>query len=273
MLTGKAPRRADTVPEELLAAMTDPVPSLATVRGELPKSVIALVDRALAFEKTDRWPGARAMQDALILAREGISSTPEAVAEIVGGPFDPDSWDPGPTVQAIMPYGSVQPQPDMSPPPAPFGMNPLFVGAEPSMPPVARPMRPPMTSYAPPSPTGNLLAPLLVGGLLVLTVLLGLALLLVDREVFPRSGAATPAKTTAVAALPAPPPRIEDPIPEPPPALPDPPPPAPALADKPVAAPVVKAAPSASSASRPRRAAGAASTDPIVRTNPFDRRD
>ena len=188
MLTGKAPRRADTVNEELLAAMTEPLPSIATARAELPKCIIELVDRAVSFEKTERWPGARAMQDALILAREGISSTPEAVAEVVGVESSSngqnDMWNANDaTQQAVSPYGSA----DLVPYAPVDSMNPLFVRQDGSVAPVARPLpQPHIRSYAPPSArSGMSIATVLVVALLVFGALASVALLVVDRNLLP----------------------------------------------------------------------------------------
>jgi serine/threonine-protein kinase len=58
-------RSALTVNEELLQAMTQPPPPLHSVRPEVPLALCDVVDRALAFDKAARWPGAREMQAAL----------------------------------------------------------------------------------------------------------------------------------------------------------------------------------------------------------------
>ena len=48
-----------------MLAVTQPAPSVGSVGVSLPAEVIALVDRALAYEKNQRWPDATAMQDEL----------------------------------------------------------------------------------------------------------------------------------------------------------------------------------------------------------------
>jgi eukaryotic-like serine/threonine-protein kinase len=280
MLTGQPPRRAETVNEELYAAMTLPVASIATVRPELPRCMVALVDRALAFDKTERWPGALAMQDALILAREGISSTPEAIAEVVGEVSDSaDAWNPGPTLQAVTPYGSeLVPTPDAS------RMNPLFV-ADGSMAPLARPAPlPTFPPYAPPAKSFNVALALVIA-LVVFGALGTAALLLVDRSVLTgrHASAATPPK---VATLPPPSRHEDDPIPPP---VADPLPAAdstPVKVDPPAPPPSAAAAPAPKPSSWPswsrgpgRRASSsggspattAPTADPLVRTNPFDK--
>ena len=62
VLTGRDVHEAETVAEELLAAMTKHAPSLREVAPELPPPLIDLVDRALAYERSDRWASARDMQ-------------------------------------------------------------------------------------------------------------------------------------------------------------------------------------------------------------------
>ncbi len=64
-LTGRSVHEADTNNEQLLAAMTQPAPSIASVLPGLPHALVDLIDRALAFEKDARWLDARAMQCAL----------------------------------------------------------------------------------------------------------------------------------------------------------------------------------------------------------------
>ncbi len=105
MLAGTRPRRAETVNEELLLAMTQPVPSLASLAPQLPPQLVALVDRALAFEMDQRWADARTMQVALRqvrdeLAREGTPPTLLALevdtAPVVATPA-PVPSDPDPT--------------------------------------------------------------------------------------------------------------------------------------------------------------------------------
>lgn len=61
VLSGLPVRENGSITEQLLGAMTRPVPSLGDVTV-LPRSVVAVVDRALAFEREDRFPDARSMQ-------------------------------------------------------------------------------------------------------------------------------------------------------------------------------------------------------------------
>jgi Protein kinase domain len=65
LLSGRPPRGGGTTNEDLLLAMTAPVPSLATARAGAAAVVTALVDRALALEPSARFADAAAMQAAV----------------------------------------------------------------------------------------------------------------------------------------------------------------------------------------------------------------
>ena len=68
LLSGLPVRERGSITEQLLGAMTRPVPSLGEVTAlprsvtALPRSVVAVVDRALAFDREERFPDARSMQ-------------------------------------------------------------------------------------------------------------------------------------------------------------------------------------------------------------------
>lgn len=80
LLSGQPVRELGSVTEQLLGAMTRPVPSLGEV-ASLPRSVVAVVDRALAFDRDDRFPDAHSMQLA-VRAVQGELSTPDARATL-----------------------------------------------------------------------------------------------------------------------------------------------------------------------------------------------
>jgi serine/threonine-protein kinase len=80
LLSGTPVREVGSVTEQLLGAMTRPVPSLGDVAW-LPRSVVAVVDRALAFDRDDRFPDAHAMQLA-VRAVQSELSTPDARATL-----------------------------------------------------------------------------------------------------------------------------------------------------------------------------------------------
>jgi eukaryotic-like serine/threonine-protein kinase len=62
LLCGQLVHQADTLNETLALAATQPARSLATVLPDLDQGVIALIDKALRWEKAERWPDALAMQ-------------------------------------------------------------------------------------------------------------------------------------------------------------------------------------------------------------------
>jgi serine/threonine-protein kinase len=73
LLTGRVVHVADTINEQLLAAMTKPAPPLATLVPTVPIPVVEVVDKALQYVKEDRWADARAMQRAIRDAYQAIT--------------------------------------------------------------------------------------------------------------------------------------------------------------------------------------------------------
>ena len=67
LLSGEAVHVQETLSSLLMAASTRQARTLASTRvgKEIPREVIAVVDKALALEKHRRWPSAREMRDAL----------------------------------------------------------------------------------------------------------------------------------------------------------------------------------------------------------------
>ncbi|MFO0566093.1 MAG: serine/threonine-protein kinase [Polyangiaceae bacterium] len=65
LLSGRHVQDAATAEESTVLAATTPARSLAKVLPDLDRGVVALVDRALAWEKRDRWPDAKSMQHEL----------------------------------------------------------------------------------------------------------------------------------------------------------------------------------------------------------------
>ena len=84
-LTGRLVHEAVTQNEQLLAAMTVAAQSLAEL-GSFPQPLVGLVDRALAFDKADRWPNALAMQNAVREAYHLVFRSPIATAPKLSGP-------------------------------------------------------------------------------------------------------------------------------------------------------------------------------------------
>jgi len=93
LLTGRFVHEAGTLNEQLIFAATTPPASIATVEPELPRCVVELIDRALAFDKEERFPDAQTMQAAVrrafeTLAFEGPPSLPRTS---VARHADPDT--------------------------------------------------------------------------------------------------------------------------------------------------------------------------------------
>ena len=65
LMLGRRPRVAGTPAEDFLLAMTEPMPPAKTLVPELTPAVAAVLDKALAFDREDRWPDAASMREAL----------------------------------------------------------------------------------------------------------------------------------------------------------------------------------------------------------------
>jgi serine/threonine-protein kinase len=95
-MTGRHVHEADTVQERLLAAMSQKARSIRELMPHLPAPIVDVVDRALAFQKVDRWPTAREMKTALANAYEAVENRPFPTAQrvSVGDLFPPSSASP-----------------------------------------------------------------------------------------------------------------------------------------------------------------------------------
>ena len=87
LLSGAPVRERGSVTEQLLGAMTCPVASLGQITA-LPRSVVAVVDRALAFDREDRFPDARSMQLA-VRAVQSELSVPDSRATLPPPSIEP----------------------------------------------------------------------------------------------------------------------------------------------------------------------------------------
>lgn len=81
VMAGRHVHEADTVNEQLMLAMTEQAQSLKQLVPSLPDPVIAVVDRALRFEQSERFQDAHEMQEAVgqayeQLTGEGITGAP-----------------------------------------------------------------------------------------------------------------------------------------------------------------------------------------------------
>jgi serine/threonine-protein kinase len=65
LLTGRNVHEGENAQQVLIRAATTPAPPIATVAPHVPSRVGEVVDRALAFDRHQRWASAEAMRDAL----------------------------------------------------------------------------------------------------------------------------------------------------------------------------------------------------------------
>lgn len=91
-LTGRRVHEGNSNHERLLHAQTKPAPKIASLLPELAPAVADVIDRALAFEKKDRWPSASEMRRAFWLATGRDEST--LPAETKPATAKPDQGSP-----------------------------------------------------------------------------------------------------------------------------------------------------------------------------------
>jgi hypothetical protein len=88
LVSGEHVHEAGTGNEQLIKSATQPARSVGSVVKGLPRSAIALIDRALKFDRTARWPDARAMQEAACGAYEALTGRTLVIeAPSVSGPL------------------------------------------------------------------------------------------------------------------------------------------------------------------------------------------
>ena len=79
LATGKLVHEADNTQQILIKAATTPARSVASLMPAMPGGLSEVIDHALAFEKSNRWPSAIAMQNALReAARAAYGTVPVA---------------------------------------------------------------------------------------------------------------------------------------------------------------------------------------------------
>jgi serine/threonine-protein kinase len=119
LITGRFVHDSLTRDEQLGLAMTAAAPSIATVDPTLPKALVALIDRALAFSREERWQDARSMQSAVRWVHEHWSDLPESDLELPDV-FPPPmksraSWTPN--IVTLDATGTYEEPPRKRPPP------------------------------------------------------------------------------------------------------------------------------------------------------------
>jgi serine/threonine protein kinase len=86
MLSGRHVHDAKTSQEQMILSATTPAVSLANVAPGLPRAVVSIVDRALAFDRTKRWPNASSMGEAVRAALDALGGP-----ESLGAPGRPST--------------------------------------------------------------------------------------------------------------------------------------------------------------------------------------
>jgi serine/threonine protein kinase len=80
LLSGRHVHDAQSSQEQLILSATATAPSLGAVAPAVPRQVVAIVDRALAFDRPGRWHDASAMQVAVRAMLEAIAGSEPAMA-------------------------------------------------------------------------------------------------------------------------------------------------------------------------------------------------
>jgi serine/threonine protein kinase len=86
LASGKLVHEGDNAQQIMIRAATTPAQAFSKVFADAPPLIAEVIDRALAFEKGERWGNAAAMREALRSAAKsafGYSITPEALVSIV----------------------------------------------------------------------------------------------------------------------------------------------------------------------------------------------
>ncbi|MGO9711583.1 MAG: protein kinase domain-containing protein [Polyangiaceae bacterium] len=87
LLSGKHVHQGATAGETLVLAATRPPPRLGELASNVPAPLCAVVDRALAFSRAERWPTAAAMNAALVAAYEESSGRPASSLRMPSTPL------------------------------------------------------------------------------------------------------------------------------------------------------------------------------------------
>jgi serine/threonine protein kinase len=130
LVSGQMVHEADTGPMLMVKLATQPPRALHDVQPDAPPGIAAVVDRALAFDKNQRWQTAGEMEAALRAACTesfGDFNTRAILAKLVGAarPKGPRP-DPSPSAAQVpgpAPFGTPAPAPFGSPARAPFGVT------------------------------------------------------------------------------------------------------------------------------------------------------
>jgi serine/threonine-protein kinase len=109
LVSGKFVHMAENGAQMMVKAATQPAPSLDSVTPDVPRPIVEVVAKALAFERRDRWESASAMRDALRAAHaRAYAGAPNRDAIVAL--FDPTANQPSDSqvVASTIPLVNVQ---------------------------------------------------------------------------------------------------------------------------------------------------------------------
>jgi serine/threonine protein kinase len=111
LLSGEFVHTADNATQIIIAAATQPARSLAVAFPQCPPQVVAIVDRALAFNPAQRWESAAAMREAVRHAYRSLTSSPprELLADIAGDLGSRETSYAQPAIPMMTPSGGSLP--------------------------------------------------------------------------------------------------------------------------------------------------------------------
>jgi serine/threonine protein kinase len=78
LLTGRRVHEEKRIIDQIEATMSKPAPPLRQVAPEVPEPIALMVDFALQFDAPRRWPNARAMKNALMVANAASEEVPSS---------------------------------------------------------------------------------------------------------------------------------------------------------------------------------------------------
>jgi serine/threonine-protein kinase len=107
LLSGRSVHDGETAAQVLIQAATAAAAPLASLVSGLPSPVLALVDRALAYSKPQRWPSAEAMREAVIEAQIAIFGR-RGTADVLSALFEGLDRTIAPSQSARPPASPVQ---------------------------------------------------------------------------------------------------------------------------------------------------------------------
>jgi serine/threonine-protein kinase len=88
LLTGHLVHEGDNASKLMVSAATKKARSITTVAHDLPRAVADVIDKALSFDKAERWSSAQAMREAL--AKACFEATGQTVATLPKGTAEAD---------------------------------------------------------------------------------------------------------------------------------------------------------------------------------------